>query len=305
MKKLVLLLTCLLLGSFTVVGQANSLKVKTKPIIVNTSTDKVSTLKKMTQELSAYDVIFFGEYHDQASLHKLEADLLEELYILHGNKLVLSLEMFEADQQDTLNKYLDGKITETEFLATARPWPNYETDYKPLVEFAKTHKLPVIAANIPRFLAAHLAKNGSLDAIDEKDSAYLPRHTYAPEGKYKEKFMGYMSGMNNSMAAARQRVEQMFAAQSLKDDKMAESIFAYREANPNAVVLHVNGSFHSDAHLGTAEKLAKLDQNLKIGVISPKYMEVDGDYLKNYATDKKDGEYIIYVVREEKNDEQK
>lgn len=63
--------------------------------------------------------------------------MLQQLYAIHGDKLVLSLEMFEADNQSVLNEYLDGKITEDEFLAKSRPWPRYKTDYRQLVEFAK------------------------------------------------------------------------------------------------------------------------------------------------------------------------
>lgn len=134
---------------------------------------------------------------------------------------------------------------------------------------------------------------------------YLPRTTSAPEGAYKAKFTSYMSGMNSSMAAAKKRVDQMFAAQCLKDDKMSESIVDYLAANPDKIVFHVNGSFHSDAHLGTVERVKLRDNTLKLAVISPKYMGVEEDYLAKYMLDKNEGEYIIYFVREEKDDEKK
>ena len=35
-------------------------------------------------------------------------------------------------------------------LQDARPWPNYETDYRPMVQVAKHEGLPVICANAPR-----------------------------------------------------------------------------------------------------------------------------------------------------------
>jgi len=60
--------------------------------------------------------------------------------------LVLALEMFERDISRRLDAYLQGVITEDTFLEHARPWPNYETDYRPVVEFAKERGIPVIAA---------------------------------------------------------------------------------------------------------------------------------------------------------------
>ena len=76
---------------------------------------------------------------------------MKKLYKKYGSRLVLSMEMFEKDNQEKVNDYLAGKITEEEFIKTSRPWPRYITDYKPMIEFAKAHKIPVIASNIPRF----------------------------------------------------------------------------------------------------------------------------------------------------------
>ena len=50
--------------------------------------------------------------------------------------------------------------------------------------------MPVIAANVPRFLAAHVAKNNaSTEGIAEQYLQWLPKHTYAPEGAYKGKIL--------------------------------------------------------------------------------------------------------------------
>ena len=63
---------------------------------------------------------------------------------------VLSLEMFERDVQTVLDEYTRGLIREADMLQDARPWANYEKDYRPMVEFSKAHGVPVIAANVPR-----------------------------------------------------------------------------------------------------------------------------------------------------------
>ena len=84
----------------------------------------------------------------------------------------------EADNQDKLDKFLAGALSEEDFLATARPWPNYRTDYAPLVNFAKEKKMPVVAANVPRFLAAHVAKNNaSTEGVEAQYQQWLPKHT--------------------------------------------------------------------------------------------------------------------------------
>ena len=124
-------------------------------------------MKQAAADLSAAQAVLFGEYHDQAEIHVAEVKLLEELYRLRGKKLALSLEMFEKDVQPTLNDYLTEKITETVFLENSRPWKNYQEAYKFLVDFAKAKELNVIAGNIPRYLAAKYAKDGSFDNFSE------------------------------------------------------------------------------------------------------------------------------------------
>lgn len=98
-----------------------------------------------------------------------------------------------------------------------------------------------------------MAKEGTLAAVAELDKQYLPVRTYAPAGKYKEKFAAYMTKGQTPMRIPQERIDQVFAAQCIKDDKMAESIFYYWQDNQDKVIFHINGCFHSDGHLGTVE----------------------------------------------------
>ena len=103
---------------------------------------------KMLNEVKDADVILFGESHDNPIAHWLELELTKDLYAVEKDKLVLGAEMFETDNQLILNEYLDSLISQSYFEDEARIWPNYKTDYKPLVEFAKKSRnlylLPLI-----------------------------------------------------------------------------------------------------------------------------------------------------------------
>lgn len=212
------------------------------------------------------------------------------MYKAKGAKLALSMEMFEADNQSKLNNFLAGTLSEENFLATARPWPNYGTDYAPLVNFAKEKKMPVIAANVPRFLAAHVAKNNaSTEGVEAQYQQCLPKHTYAPEGAYKDKFYAQMNSPEAPMKLPPARLAAVYAAQCLKDDKMAESIAAFADAHQNMQILHINGCFHSDAHLGTAQKLEALRPELKVAVITPLERKQKGE--------KPAGDFVVWFDR--------
>lgn len=248
------------------------------------------TAAQLASKLQKYDVVFFGEYHDQSEIHQYELELLEAMYKAKGAKLALSMEMFEADNQSKLNNFLADTLSEENFLAASRPWPNYGTDYAPLVNFAKEKKMPVIAANVPRFLAAHVAKNNaSTEGVEAQYQQWLPKHTYAPEGAYKDKFYAQMSSPAAPMKMPPQRLAAVYAAQCLKDDKMAESIAAFADAHQNMQILHINGCFHSDAHLGTAQKLEALRSELKVAVITPLERKQKGE--------KPAGDFVVWFDR--------
>ena len=248
------------------------------------------TAAQLASKLQKYDVVFFGGYHDQSEIHQYELELLEAMYKAKGAKLALSMEMFEVDNQSKLNNFLADTLSEENFLAASRPWPNYGTDYAPLVNFAKEKKMPVIAANVPRFLAAHVAKNNaSTEGVEAQYQQWLPKHTYAPEGAYKDKFYAQMSSPAAPMKMPPQRLAAVYAAQCLKDDKMAESIAAFADAHQNMQILHINGCFHSVAHLGTTQKLEALRPELKVAVITPLERKQKGE--------KPAGDFVVWFDR--------
>lgn len=241
--------------------------------IIASKNGKEITLERLTKELGKYDVIFFGEYHDNATIHDLQSRILPLMYAANP-RLILSFEMFERDVQADLNSYLGDCIDEDEFLERSRPWPNYPTDYRSLVEFAKAHDLPAIAANIPRRLAGLVARNGidALRGLSNDDQVLMAVSVSAPEGAYKDKFIATMqaNGMHGN-GGDNEMYERLFFAQCMKDDTMAESIAQYREVYPKHKIIHFNGDFHSREFLGTVERLKSRMPKTKIAVISPQF----------------------------------
>ena len=135
------------------------------------SGDKTFTdFETMLAELARADVVFVGEQHDDFSTHRLERAILEGVARRRGS-VTLALEMFERDAQPSLDDYLAGRVSEPDFLKASRPWPNYATDYRPLVEFARAHKWRVVAGNVPRRYASQVSKGGleSLEALPEAE----------------------------------------------------------------------------------------------------------------------------------------
>ena len=220
----------------------------------------------MIAALSTYDVVFVGEEHDSRQAHAAELSILQGLHS-GDSTIVLGLEMFERDVQDVLDSYLEAVIAESSFLSRSRPWPNYESDYKPLVEFAKVNKIPVVAANVPRRAASAVAKSGEISpAVLGPDSVYMPKALYLDSQEYCDRFAETMEGMPKSGPMADMMIDGLFKAQVLKDAAMAEALFPWLDLGRKVVFFC--GRFHSDYHLGIPYQLLKTHPDLKIAVVT-------------------------------------
>ncbi len=220
-------------------------------------------LKDAFDWLLGFNVIFFGEEHGSSLSHKAERTLLKGLS-KRDPKVVLALEMFERDVQDILNAYLKGKISERTFLKRSRPWPNYRKDYRPLVEFAKKKKIPVLAANVPRRAAAAVSMANQISPeVMGEDRIYLPQTIHLKSKLYYNRFMASLVGMPHSSPMKTMNREGLYKAQVLKDAVMAASLEPYL----NRRILFCCGHFHSDYHLGIVYQLKKNHPELKTAVI--------------------------------------
>lgn len=222
-------------------------------------------LKEIIKELSNYDVVLIGEHHDNSINHWLEKRITEALFDKKNGQIILGAEMFERDNQQSLNSYLAGKIEAKNLKDSVRLWKNYETDYRPLVDFAKAKKLNFIATNVPRKYASQASKQGiktlnELPESEKKFIAKLPIEVTLETPGYKE--------MKSLMGDHVDELKLMnfISAQAIKDATMAESIFEILEAGKTFI--HYNGDYHSKQYGGIYWYLKKKNPNLKIAVIS-------------------------------------
>lgn len=245
---------------------------------------------EMLDKLKKADVVFFGELHDNPISHWLQLEVTKDLYITKNENLLLGAEMFEADNQLILDEYLNGLISEKKFESEARLWPNYKTDYKPLLTFAKVNNLDFIAANIPRRYASVVFKHGfeglnNLTKQAKKHIAPLPIE-YNPELSCYKKMLKMGNGRMGMMKAN----PNFPKAQAIKDVTMAHFIAENWENGD--LFLHFNGSYHSDNFQGIVWYLKQSNEDLNIVTITT-VLQNDIAELKENNREKAD--FIICV----------
>jgi len=221
---------------------------------------KETQYSKLLDAAKDADIILFGELHDNPIDHWMEQELTKDLYADKKDNLILSAEMFEADDQITLDEYLSGAVTEKTFKEEAKIWTNYPSDYKPLLDFAKKNKLRFVAANVPRRYANMVYTRGleKLDSIDADAKRWI-----APLPILYDKTLKCYADI--FAAAQGHGGENLPKAQAIKDATMA--YFIMKNFSPGKTLIHFNGSYHSDYHQGVEWYLLKINPNFKIMTI--------------------------------------
>ena len=234
-------------------------------------TGRTTSYDKLLNDAAGADVVLFGELHNNPLCHWLELQLAKDLARQRGASLVFGAEMFETDNQTVLSDYVNGRTTDVEFAKQARLWPNYETDYKPIVELARDKKLAFVATNVPRNYASLVARNGlaALDTVSvmgKAQMAKLPLTVDLTLPGYKE-MLGMMETHGGAAHGSTSDMAANFArAQALKDATMAR--FILQNWKPGQTFLHLNGDFHSKKFDGIVWYLRQQNPTLKIVTIS-------------------------------------
>ena len=274
--------------------------------VYDTRRKKFIDFETLAARLAQADIVFVGEQHDDPATHRMELAILEGV-ARRRDSVTLALEMFERDVQPLLDRYLAGATGEDSLLQGSRPWKNYPTDYRPLVELARGRGWPVVASNVPRPFASSVARGGlgALDTLVPERRRQIAERITCPQDDYFKKFkaaMGDMSAHGPGGAAADSaaaRLNRVYQAQCIKDETMGESVA--RAWRPGHLVVHYNGAFHSDFRLGSAERARQRAEGAEVIVVTAVPMS-DLDRLDPSGDDRKRADYLLYVLAPAKAD---
>lgn len=233
---------------------------KKDAFIIYDSKGKKVSYRKLLKKVTDKSIILFGEQHNNPISHWLQLELTKDLS--EKNKLILGAEMIETDNQNAINDYLSSKIDYEGLDSLARLWPNYKTDYAPLVDFAKDNQINFIGTNIPRRYARKVYREGGFAALDKLNSkekswiAPLPI-TFDPELPQYKNILEMMGDHASP---------ELVKAQAIKDATMA--YFILKNYRDNHTFIHYNGAYHSDFYEGILWYLQQENTSLQYATIT-------------------------------------
>ena len=205
----------------------------------------VSLLRKLSNVIdsaAAKKIVYVGEYHDRFSNHNVQLRIIQALYARNA-RFAIGMEMFQRPFQKTLDDYISGAIDEREFLKRSEYYKRWNFDYnlyKPILDFARQERVPVIALNLRKEITEKVSKEG-MDALTDEERKELPRETDFSNEAYRQRIRQVFDQHKGSET---KNFDFFLQAQVLWDETMAESIDEYLKKNPDRQMAIVAGGGH-------------------------------------------------------------
>jgi uncharacterized iron-regulated protein len=223
--------------SDTVVIKDSSQSVKPGTII-SAKTGKVVTFDQMMADLNRHQIIFVGEKHTNPAHHAIQKKIIESVY-KNTPSLRVGMEMFDRSYQEVLDLWSAGVMDEETFLRKVHWYANWKFDfalYRDILNFIKENKIKIVALNIPSYIPGRI-RVGGIDNLPDADRQYLPKEIDTSNADYRN-YVKQVFNQHNFQGNV--KFEDFYAAQSVWDEIMAESIAANLGGN-KIVVLAGNG----------------------------------------------------------------
>ena len=143
--------------------------------VVDATTGDVVSVDTMLADLRNKRVVYVGERHDRPEDHAAQYALLRRLYA-EDHSIAIGMEMFQVPFQEALDRWTAGQIDESVLRYETqydKRWGYDFSMYRPILEYARSRGLEVVALNAPREVVFAVAEAG-VEGLPDNVAATLP-----------------------------------------------------------------------------------------------------------------------------------
>lgn len=215
----------------------------------------LKTLPEIMEHVISKKIIYVGENHDQFSNHVMELEVIKDLH-RRGKTIAIGMEMFQRPFQKVLDEYIEGKIDERKFLKGTQYFKRWGFDYnlyRPILLFARSEKIPVVALNQRQEIVDKVFQSG-LDSLSEEERKFLPSGMDFSDEAYKERLKKIFQEHEDFRT---RDFDFFYQAQILWDETMAESIHQFLKAHPSYQMVVLAGNGHLAHGSGIPKRTAR------------------------------------------------
>jgi uncharacterized iron-regulated protein len=243
--------------------------------------------QQIINQLKTAKVVYLGETHDRLSDRQQQLAIIQALF-QHNSSLAIGMEMFQRPAQPLLDLYLAGKLTAAELRVQSqfdKRWGFSWESYAPILEFAKAHRLPVIALNTPTEITRKAAKQG-LESLTATELQFIPPLDQIDRSntKYQQMILGSYRQHAGIVPISSKSFERFYTAQLLWDETMADRVANFANQNPRHQTIVIAGSSHIIYGYGIPDRVLRRLGNPKF-VQKTVLLSPDNLLLKPQAAD--------------------
>jgi uncharacterized iron-regulated protein len=210
--------------------------------ILRLADDKLVTLPEMVEDQRQARVVLIGEEHNNPHHHQAQLQIIRALAAA-GARVTLGLEMFRADSQPTLDRWVAGELDIREFMRVYHEnWGDSE-QYNEIFRQARENKWPMLGLNLSRQIVNQVAMEG-FASLSEEQLARLPVVQCLVDESYMQ-FIRRALGQHRLKDAS---FANFCEAQLLWDMVMARNLSSYLAGHPEATVVVLTGFVHAWKH---------------------------------------------------------
>jgi len=230
-------------------------------------------------------VVLVGESHNNRLHHALQLDVIRDL-TQKKKPLAIGLEMFQMNNQQQLDQWVSGRLSEEEFLKVySNNWSESWEQYQDIFWYARKHGIPMIALNIPMEIVIKVARKGFSSLTAEEKQHLPPEVTCELDTPYTE-FLKKTYSEIESHALSNRSFVHFCEAQSLRNNGMAWNITHYLMENPARKMVVLTGILHA-VKTGIPSQLSHY-ASVSSSVILPELPEFEAEEIL-----KKEADYLI------------
>jgi aminopeptidase N len=243
----------------TIAKTENGMVAYSRPTARAVAINKTESLKDIFPELADKRVIYVGEHHTNFAHHMNQLQIIKTLHET-GHKIAVGMEMFQRPCQQAIDDYLSGKIDERTFLERSDYFSKWRYDYnlyKPILDYIKQEKIPLIALNIDGDITRAVACTG-IHSLSDEAKAQLPSESDFSDEHYREDLRIIFSqhpepDFNNNF-------DFFLQAQILWDETMAQTAHQFLEQHPDRKLVILAGNGHVRHKYGIPLRLYRRSQ---------------------------------------------
>lgn len=144
--------------------------------ILHIPTGYYVTETQMLDAVGDARIVYVGETHDNMASHRVQLNVLESMFERYPGKVALGLEMFTPQQQDILDRWVAGDLSEKDLLKKSGWFEQWRMDfdfYRDILIYARDHDIPVLGLNVEKSLRQKVGMEG-LEGLSEEQRQEIP-----------------------------------------------------------------------------------------------------------------------------------